>query len=190
MHAEALDGWRHEHVFLGAQHARNERRSWAVVMLCGTMMVAEIAGGWLWGSIALIADGLHMSTHAGALVIAAAAYSYGRRHANDERFSFGTGKLGDLAGFASAIVLARTVRPQRAGGVFEQLGQGLEPRRSIVSVAFERSTCTLTNGEITKFNSSPRIPANHRRRLSDFPVRQRRGRPFRHAVPSKAPRRW
>ena len=106
MHAETLDTWRHEHVFLGAQHARNERRSWAVVVLCGTMMVAEITGGWLWGSMALIADGLHMSTHAGALVIAAAAYSYARRHANDERFSFGTGKLGDLAGFASAIVLA------------------------------------------------------------------------------------
>jgi cation diffusion facilitator family transporter len=106
MHAETIDSWRHEHVFLGAHHQRNERRSWAVVALCGTMMVAEIAGGWLWGSMALIADGLHMSTHAGALVIAAFAYAYARRHARDERFAFGTGKLGDLAAFASAIVLA------------------------------------------------------------------------------------
>ncbi len=106
MHAESLDAWRHEHVFLGAHHAENERRSWAVVLLCGTMMTAEIVGGWLWGSMALIADGLHMSTHAGALVIAAAAYAYARRHARDERFAFGTGKLGDLAAFASAIVLA------------------------------------------------------------------------------------
>jgi cation diffusion facilitator family transporter len=106
MHAESLDAWRHEHVFLGPHHARNEWRSWAVVALCGTMMTAEIAGGWLWGSMALIADGLHMSTHAGALVIAALAYSYARRHARDERFAFGTGKLGDLAAFASAIVLA------------------------------------------------------------------------------------
>ena len=106
MHAESLDTWRHEHVFLGADHARNERRSWAVVGLCGTMMTAEIIGGWLWGSMALIADGLHMSTHAGALVIAAWAYAYARRHARDERFAFGTGKLGDLAAFASAIVLA------------------------------------------------------------------------------------
>src|SRR5712691_2341013 len=106
MHAESLEPWRHEHVFLGPHHARNERRSWAVVLLCGTMMVAEIAGGWLWGSMALIADGLHMSTHAGALVIAALAYSFARRHARDERFAFGTGKLGDLAAFASAIVLA------------------------------------------------------------------------------------
>ncbi len=106
MHAESLESWRHEHVFLGPHHARNERRSWAVVALCGTMMVAEIAGGWLWGSMALVADGLHMSTHAGALVIAALAYSYARRHARDERFAFGTGKLGDLAAFSSAIVLA------------------------------------------------------------------------------------
>jgi cation diffusion facilitator family transporter len=106
MHAESLDSWRHEHVFLGEHHARNERRSLAVVTLCGAMMTAEIVGGWLWGSMALIADGLHMSTHAGALVIAAAAYAYARRHARDERFAFGTGKLGDLAAFASAIVLA------------------------------------------------------------------------------------
>jgi cation diffusion facilitator family transporter len=106
MHADSLDNWRHEHVFLGEHHARNERRSWAVVALCGTVMAAEIVGGILWGSMALVADGLHMSTHAGALVIAAFAYSYARRHARDERFAFGTGKLGDLAAFSSAIVLA------------------------------------------------------------------------------------
>src|SRR5262249_18569334 len=70
------------------------------------MMVAEIAGGIVFGSIALIADGLHMSTHAGALLLAALAYSYARRHADDARFTFGTGKLGDLAGFTSAVVLA------------------------------------------------------------------------------------
>src|SRR3977135_2131738 len=106
MHADSLDTWRHEHVFLGEHHARNERRSWAVVLLCGAMMVAEIVGGLLWGSMALIADGLHRSTRAGALVIAACAYAYARRHARDERFPFGTGKLGDLAAFASALVLA------------------------------------------------------------------------------------
>jgi hypothetical protein len=60
MHAHSIDQWRHEHVFLGADHDRNERRSWAVVMLCVTMMTAEIIGGMLWGSMALIADGLHM----------------------------------------------------------------------------------------------------------------------------------
>ncbi len=96
----------HSHVFLGEGHAANERRTWAVIWLCGAMMVAEIAGGALFGSIALVADGLHMSTHAGALLIAALAYTYARRHAADPRFAFGTGKLGDLAGFTSAIILA------------------------------------------------------------------------------------
>ena len=93
------------HVFLGENHASAERRTWAVIWLCGAMMVLEIGGGWLFGSLALVADGLHMSTHAGALLLAALAYSYARRHAHDARFSFGTGKLGDLAGFTSAIIL-------------------------------------------------------------------------------------
>ena len=96
----------HDHVFLGAGHERAERRTWMVIGLCTVMMIAEIVGGLLFGSIALVADGLHMSTHASALLLAALAYSYARRHARDERFSFGTGKLGDLAGFTSAIVLA------------------------------------------------------------------------------------
>ena len=96
----------HSHVFLGEGHERNERRTWMVIALCTVMMIAEIVGGLVFGSIALVADGLHMSTHASALLLAALAYSYARRHADDERFSFGTGKLGDLAGFTSAIVLA------------------------------------------------------------------------------------
>ena len=70
------------------------------------MMVAEIAGGVWFGSVALVADGLHMSTHAGALLIAALAYTYSRQYAGDKRFVFGTGKLGDLAAFTSAIALA------------------------------------------------------------------------------------
>jgi cation diffusion facilitator family transporter len=94
------------HVFLGEGHERNERSTWMVIALCTFMMAAEIVGGLLFGSIALVADGLHMSTHASALLLAALAYRYARHHANDERFSFGTGKLGDLAGFTSAIVLA------------------------------------------------------------------------------------
>jgi cation diffusion facilitator family transporter len=96
----------HSHVFLGAGHQRNERKTWAVIALCTVMMLVEIIGGTLFGSLALIADGLHMSTHAGAILIAALAYTYARRHATDPRYGFGTGKLGDLAGFSSAIVLA------------------------------------------------------------------------------------
>jgi cation diffusion facilitator family transporter len=96
----------HSHVFLGTGHERNERKTWAVIVLCAVMMVIEIVGGTLYGSLALVADGLHMSTHAGAMLIAAMAYTYARRHVHDSRFVFGTGKLGDLAGFTSAIVLA------------------------------------------------------------------------------------
>jgi cation diffusion facilitator family transporter len=96
----------HSHVFLSEDHQNSERKTWAVIWLCSAMMVAEIIGGWLFGSIALIADGLHMSTHAGALLLAAVAYTYARRYADDPRFTFGTGKLGDLAGFTSAIILA------------------------------------------------------------------------------------
>ncbi len=96
----------HSHVFLGAGREQAERRTWWVIALCGAMMVLEIVGGLAFGSIALVADGLHMSTHAGALLLAALAYSYARKYAHDSRFTFGTGKLGDLAGFTSAIVLA------------------------------------------------------------------------------------
>src|ERR1700722_8309256 len=96
----------HDHVFLGQDHDKAERRTWAVIVLCSIMMIAEIVGGALFGSLALIADGLHMSTHAGALLLAALAYSYARKYAGDRSFTFGTGKFGDLAGYSSAIVLA------------------------------------------------------------------------------------
>lgn len=96
----------HTHVVLGEGHDANKRRSWWVIALCAAMMVAEIGGGLMFGSIALVADGLHMSTHAGALLLAALAYTFASRHATDGRFTFGTGKFGDLAGFSSAIVLA------------------------------------------------------------------------------------
>src|SRR6195256_2601491 len=96
----------HDHVFLGKDHDKAERRTWAVIILCSIMMIAEILGGALFGSLALIADGLHMSTHAGALLLAALAYTYSRRHANDPSYTFGTGKFGDLAGYSSAIILA------------------------------------------------------------------------------------
>jgi cation diffusion facilitator family transporter len=96
----------HSHVFLGTGHEQNERKTWGVIALCTVMMSIEIVGGAWYGSLALVADGLHMSTHAGAMLIAALAYTYARRHAQDARFVFGTGKLGDLAGFSSALVLA------------------------------------------------------------------------------------
>jgi cation diffusion facilitator family transporter len=104
-HSHSVDQWTHDHVFLGPKHDRNERRTWFVVALTVVMMVGEIAAGSVFGSMALLADGWHMATHAAALGIAAAAYLFARQHARDSRFSFGTGKFGDLAAFSSAIIL-------------------------------------------------------------------------------------
>lgn len=95
----------HDHLFLGADHDENARRTLWVVALTLVMMVGEITAGYITGSMALLADGLHMATHAGALGISAAAYAYARRHAHSPSFSFGTGKVGDLGGFASALIL-------------------------------------------------------------------------------------
>lgn len=105
MHTRSLKAWQHDHVFLGEGHDANERRTWAVVALTGAMMTVEIVGGYLFGSMAVMADGWHMATHAGALAIAAVAYRLARRHARDPAYAFGTGKIGELAGFASAVVM-------------------------------------------------------------------------------------
>ncbi|WP_397459004.1 CDF family Co(II)/Ni(II) efflux transporter DmeF [Pseudomonas asplenii] len=95
----------HAHDFLGAGHDDNARRTLWVVILTVVMMVGEIAAGYITGSMALLADGFHMATHAGALGIAAAAYAFARKHSGNTAYSFGTGKVGDLGGFASALIL-------------------------------------------------------------------------------------
>ena len=94
-----------DHLYLGDDHDRNEHRTWLVIALTATMMVADIAAGTIFGSMALVADGWHMSTHAAAMLIAVLAYGFARRNAHNPRFTFGTGKVGDLAGFGSALVL-------------------------------------------------------------------------------------
>src|SRR5882757_1063161 len=106
MHSHSIEQWTHEHAFLGDKHDENERRTWLVVVLTLVMMVGEITAGWAFGSMALLADGWHMGTHAAALGIAALAYLFARRQAANSSFTFGTGKFGDLAAFASAIILA------------------------------------------------------------------------------------
>ncbi len=105
MHSHSTAPWTHGHAFLGERHDEHERRTWGVVALTAAMMVVEIVGGSLFGSIALVADGWHMATHVAALAIAGFAYLFARRHARDARFSLGTGKFGELAAFASAIIL-------------------------------------------------------------------------------------
>jgi cation diffusion facilitator family transporter len=98
----------HGHDFLGAHHDRNSRRTLIVIVLTAVVMAAEIAAGAAFGSLALLADGSHMGTHVAALSISVAAYALARRFQRDPRFTFGTGKFGDLAGFASAIALGLT----------------------------------------------------------------------------------
>lgn len=95
----------HLHDFLGSSHDENAKRTLWVVALTAVMMVGEIAAGYWTGSMALLADGFHMATHAGALGLAALAYRYAKKHRHDPRYSFGTGKVGDLMGFASALIL-------------------------------------------------------------------------------------
>lgn len=96
----------HEHHFGQSEPRSGEQRTRFVVILTALTMVVEIAAGMIFGSMALLADGLHMASHASALGLAVIAYVYARRHAYDDRFSFGTGKVNALAGFASAVVLA------------------------------------------------------------------------------------
>ena len=95
-----------DHTFGQDRVRPGERRTLIVIGVTATMMVVEIAAGFMFGSMALLADGLHMGSHAVALGIAAFAYYYARKHAHDRRFSFGTGKVNALGGFASAVLLA------------------------------------------------------------------------------------
>jgi len=121
----------HEHHFGQAEPHAGEARTRVVVILTAATMVVEIVAGLAYGSMALLADGLHMASHASALGLALIAYIYARRHAHDERFSFGTGKVNPLAGFASAVVLA-VFALMMAG---ESVHRFLEP----VSIAFDQA---------------------------------------------------
>ncbi|UCG39606.1 MAG: CDF family Co(II)/Ni(II) efflux transporter DmeF [bacterium] len=105
MHTESVERWIHDHTFGQDRTRAGERRTLIVIFLTAVTMVAEIAAGVLLGSMALLADGLHMGSHAFALSISAFAYFYTRRHARDPRFNFGTGKVNSLGGFASAVIL-------------------------------------------------------------------------------------
>ncbi|WLG87228.1 CDF family Co(II)/Ni(II) efflux transporter DmeF [Pseudomonas cucumis] len=143
----------HDHLFLGAAHDENARRTLWVVALTFVMMIGEIAAGYITGSMALLADGFHMATHVGALGIAAAAYGFARRHANNSRFSFGTGKVGDLAGFASAIVLGLV----SIGIAGESIVRLLQP----TAVAFTEATVIAVVGLAVNIVSAFLLSGNH-----------------------------
>jgi cation diffusion facilitator family transporter len=133
-----IESLSHDHVFLGDRHDQNARRTLWVVVLTALMMVGEIAAGIVFNSMALLADGFHMATHAGALAVAAGAYAFARRHAGNRRFTFGTGKVGDLSGFASALVLALAA----LGIAIESVGRLFDPS----PVAFGEATLVAILG--------------------------------------------
>src|SRR3954463_10381017 len=143
----------HEHVFLGSAHDENARRTLWVVILSAVMMFAEIIAGSVFGSMALLADGFHMATHAGALAVAAGAYAFAKRHAKSRRFSFGTGKVGDLAGFASALVLGIIA----FGIAVESVIRLLEPTQ----VAFGQATLVAILGLVVNVVSALLLSGGH-----------------------------
>ncbi|PTT79950.1 cation transporter [Pelomonas sp. HMWF004] len=116
MHHHDLTEWRHDHVF-DAGNAAGERGARLVLWITAAMMVVEIAAGWFYNSMALLADGFHMSSHAVAIGLSAFAYAAARRHASDPRFAFGTWKIEVLGGFASAIFLLVVVALMLFGSV-------------------------------------------------------------------------
>jgi len=131
-------GWQHDHDFLADQHGRHERQTWLVIALTATVMVVEIAAGRIFNSMALLADGWHMGSHASALGISAFAYWFARRHRGSSRFSFGTGKVGVLGGFASAVVLAVIALLV----AWESVGRFFEPRE----IGFDEAIAVATLG--------------------------------------------
>lgn len=135
---DEVEALTHDHMFLGARHDENARRTLWVVALTAAMMVGEIIAGLVFNSMALLADGFHMATHAGALGIAAVAYAYAKRHARGGRYSFGTGKVGDLAGFASALILGLV----SLGIALESILRFIEPS----PVAFAEATVIAVIG--------------------------------------------
>ena len=153
MRGDSDESWFETHNFLGSQHDKHERRTWMVVGLTAVTMVVEIAAGSWFNSMALLADGWHMSTHAGALGIAAFAYRYARNHARDPRFAFGTGKLGDLAGFTSAIVLAMI--SLLIG--YESIGRLFEP----VTIHYGEATAIAAVGLAVNLVSAWLLGAGH-----------------------------
>jgi cation diffusion facilitator family transporter len=106
MHSDELPTWQHSHTFGQDRRRPGESRTLIVIALTGSMMVVEVVAGVLLGSMALLADGLHMASHTVALGVNVLAYVYARRHARDERYSFGTGKVNTLGGFTGALLLA------------------------------------------------------------------------------------
>jgi cation diffusion facilitator family transporter len=153
MRGDADESWFETHNFLGGQHDRHERRTWMVVGLTAITMVVEIAAGSWFNSMALLADGWHMATHAGAMGLSALAYRFARQHARNPRFTFGTGKVGDLAAFSSGIILA--VAALMIG--WESLTRLARP----LPIAFDQAILVAVLGLLVNFASAAMLWSKH-----------------------------
>lgn len=157
MHLSNLDRWQHAHDFGQGKRRQAERRTFTVIALTATMMIVEIVAGLVFSSMALLADGLHMASHAVALSIAALAYVYVRRHAHDPRFCFGTGKANALGGFTGAVLLA----------IFAVLMAGESFNRLVhpVTIAFDQAILVAIVGLVVNGTSmlilGPRTHDHH-----------------------------
>lgn len=138
MHKQSLHRWQHSHDFVPSSHRRGEHQTRLVIALTAVMMVVEIAAGSVFNSMALLADGWHMASHASALGITAFAYWYARRRAGDARFSFGTWKVSVLGGYSSAVVLAVIALLI----AWESAGRFFEPRQ----ISFDEATLVACLG--------------------------------------------
>jgi cation diffusion facilitator family transporter len=154
--------WHHDHSFGQDAQRPGEVRTVAVIILTSIMMVVEMAAGLAFGSMALLADGLHMASHAVALAIAAFAYVYARKHAHDARYSFGTGKVNALGGFTGAILLAAFA----AAMTWESLHRMLAP----VAIAFDQAIAVAVIGLL--INGSSLLILGHKREDEDASAMQ------------------
>ena len=140
MHTESIERWVHDHTFGQDRRRSAEKRTLVVSVVTVLTMIVEIGAGIAFGSMALLADGLHMGSHASALAISVLAYRYTRTHAADARFNFGTGKVNSLAGFTSATMLALFALVM----VWESIGRFLSP----VAIRFDQAILVAVLGLI------------------------------------------
>ncbi len=148
-----LSPWHKSHGFLADSHGTNMRRTQAVLVLTLVTMAAEIVAGTIYGSMALLADGWHMGSHAAAMGIAVFAYAYARRHAHSGVYTFGTGKVGDLAGFASALFLAMVA------GLM--VVESTERLMSPVNIAFDEALIVAVLGLLVNLMSAWLLKDGH-----------------------------
>jgi cation diffusion facilitator family transporter len=153
MRGDSDESWFETHNFLGSQHDKHERRTWMVVGLTAVTMVVEITAGSWFNSMALLADGWHMATHAGAMGLSALAYRFARRHARNPRFTFGTGKVGDLAAYSSGIILAAAA----VMIAWESVSRLVQP----LPIAFDQAILVAVLGLLVNFVSAAMLWSRH-----------------------------